>query len=202
MCRKKDTKFIFASTSHVYGKPEKNPISEKERTKAGSIYATTKMMGENLCESYAKTYGLNIAIFRFFSLYGPYAPKHNVVYNIINQYRDNSKIKIGNLKPRRDFLYIDDAIRAIKIVNKNQKGFQIFNVGSGKSFSIKTVCDKIEKIIKKKVRIEVDKSKIRKNDVLEMRCSYNKIKKIHCWKPLISLDEGLKKTCDYYQKIN
>ena len=200
ICRKKDTNFIFASTSHVYGKPEKNPISEKEKTKPNSIYATTKIIGENLCESYAKTYGLNITIFRFFSLYGPNAPKHNVVHNIINQYINNSKIKIGNLRPKRDFLYIDDAIRAIKIVNKNQKGFQIFNVGSGKSFSVKMICDKIEKIMKKKVTIETDKTKIRKNDILEIKSNYSKIRRIHHWEPKISLDEGLKKTCQHYEK--
>ena len=198
MCRKKDIDFLFASSSHVYGEPKKNPISEKERTKPNSIYSATKIMGENMCESYAKTYGLNISVLRFFSLYGENAPKHNVIHNIINQYRINSKIKIGNLKPKRDFLYIDDAIRAIKIVNKNQKGFQIFNVGSGKSYSIKTICDKIEKIMKKKMKIEIDKSKIRKNDILEIRADYGQIKKIHSWQPLISIDEGLKKTCSYY----
>ena len=198
ICRKKDIDFIFASTSHVYGKPKTNPITEKETTKANSIYSTTKIIGENLCESYAKTYGLNIAVLRFFSLYGPKAPKHNVVYNIINQYKNYSKVKMGNLKPKRDFLYIDDAIRAIKIVNDNQKGFQIFNVGSGKSFSIKMICDKIEKIMRKKNTIETDKNKIRKNDILEIRSDYNKIRKNYHWEPKISLDEGLTKTCEYY----
>jgi len=201
ICRKKDIDFIFASTSHVYGKPKTNPITEKETTKANSIYSTTKIIGENLCESYAKTYGLNIAVLRFFSLYGPKAPKHNVVYNIINQYKNYSKVKMGNLKPKRDFLYIDDAIRAIKIVNDNQKGFQIFNVGSGKSFSIKMICDKIEKIMRKKNTIETDKNKIRKNDILEIRSDYNKIRKNYHWEPKISLDEGLTKTCGCYKKI-
>ena len=202
ICRKKDLNLIFASTSHVYGKPEKNPIVEKESTKPNSIYSTTKIIGENLCESYSKTYGLDITVLRFFSIYGPNAPNHNVIYNIINQYQTNSKIKIGNLKPKRDFLYIDDAIKAIKIVNKNQKGFQIFNVGSGESYSIRTICKKIENIMKKRLMIEVDKSKIRKNDIPEIRSDYSKIKKIHGWKPEISLYEGLKKTCYYQRKEN
>jgi len=197
ICRKKDVGFIFASTSHVYGKPKINPISENERTKPNSIYATTKIIGENMCESYAKTYGLDISVLRFFSLYGPNAPKHNVIYNIINQYKSNSKIKIGNLKPKRDFLYIDDAINAIKLVNKNQKGFQILNVGSGNSFSIKKICEKIEKIRKTKMEIKVDQNKIRKNDILEIRCNNNKIKKMYGWNPRVSLDQGLEKTCNF-----
>ena len=128
ICRKKDANFIFASTSHVYGQPKKNPICEKEDTKQNSIYASTKIAGENLCELYSKTYGLNISILRFFSLYGPNSPKHNVIFNIINQYKNNSIIKMGNLKPKRDFLFIDDAIRAINLINENQKGFEIFRL--------------------------------------------------------------------------
>jgi nucleoside-diphosphate-sugar epimerase len=198
ICRKKDANFIFASTSHVYGQPKKNPICEKEDIKPNSIYAATKIIGENMCESYAKTYGLDISVLRFFSLYGPNSPKHNVIYNIINQYKSNSKIKIGNLKPKRDFLYVDDAINAIKIINKNQKGFQILNVGSGKSFSIEKICEKIEKIMKRKMKIEIDQNKIRKNDILEIRCDNKKIKKMFGWKPQIPLEKGLEKTCNFY----
>ena len=194
ICRKKDANFIFASTSHVYGQPKKNPICEKEETKPNSIYAATKIAGENLCESYSKTYGLNISILRFFSLYGPNSPKHNVIFNIINQYKNNSIIKMGNLKPKRDFLFIDDAIRAINLINENQKGFEIFNIGSGKSFSIKTICNEVEKIMKKNKRVKIDKNKIRKKDILEIRANNNKIKRTHRWKPKITLNEGLRKT--------
>lgn len=200
ICRKKDANFIFASTSHVYGKPNKIPISEKEEIKVNSIYAASKIMGENLCESYAKTYGLNIAILRFFSIYGPGAPKHNVINSIINQALSDSQVRLGNLKPKRDFVYVDDVINAIKITNNLQKGFQVFNVGGEKSFSIKTICDKIEKNLMKKIKIKIDKIKIRKNDILDIRSDCSKINKMYNWKSETSLEEGLLKTCQFYQK--
>ena len=91
-------------------------------------------------------------------------------------------------------MFIDDAIRAINLINENQKGFEIFNVGSGKSFSIRTICNEVEKIMKKNKRVKIDKNKIRKKDILEIRANNNKIRRTHRWKPKITLNEGLRKT--------
>ena len=198
ICRKKDANFIFASSSYVYGHPKKLPISEKEPLKPNSIYGASKILAESLCEGYAKIYGLNITVLRFFSIYGPNSPNHNIIFNIIKQQLKSPNITIGNRKPKRDFVYVDDVINAIKLVSKNQKGFDILNVGSGKSFSIEYICKKIAKISKKKQKIVTDNKKVRKNDIPEMRCSYGRIKKIHNWKPKISIDYGLAKTYDYY----
>jgi nucleoside-diphosphate-sugar epimerase len=191
ICRKKDSNFIFTSTSHVYGSPKKIPITEDERVKPTNIYATSKIMAENLCESYAKTYGLNIAVLRLFSVYGPNSPQHNVVHSIMNQYMTKQVINLGNLKSKRDFIYIDDVIDAIKIIIKKQKGYEVFNVGCGKSTSIKSICDNISKISKRKPKINLIKNKLRKNDIKEIKCSYSKINKIHNWKPKYDLNLGL-----------
>ncbi len=71
---------------------------------------------------------------------------------------------------------------------------------SGKSFSIEYICKKIAKISKKKQNIVTDNKKVRKNDIPEIRCSYGRIKKIHDWKPKISIDCGLAKT--YYKSLS
>lgn len=191
MCRKNDTNLIFTSTSHVYGLPKKLPITEDEVVKPTSIYATSKIMAENLCESYAKTYGLNITVLRLFSVYGPNSPLHNVVYNIMNQYMTKPTVVLGNLKSKRDFIYIDDVIYAIKLVLQNQKGYEVFNVGSGCASTIKSVCDKVAKISKRNPGIESVMNKLRNNDIREIKCSYSKINKIHKWIPKFDLDLGL-----------
>lgn len=191
MCRKKDANLIFTSTSHVYGLPKKLPIMEDEMIKPTSIYATSKIMAENLCESYAKTYGLNITVLRLFSVYGHNSPVHNVVYNIMNQYITKSIVNLGNLKSKRDFIYITDVIDAIKIILENQKGYEVFNVGSGYANTIRSVCDKVSKISKRNLRIESKMDKLRKNDIKEIKCSYSKINRIHKWSPKFDLDAGL-----------
>lgn len=191
ICRKKDANFLFTSTSHVYGTPKKIPITEDEILKPTNIYATSKIMAENLCESYAKTYGLNIAILRLFSVYGPNSPKHNVINSIMNQYMTKQVVNLGNLKSKRDFIYIQDVIDAIKLVIKKQRGYEVFNIGCGKSTSIESVCRNVSKISKRKPKINSVKTKLRNNDIKEIKCSYYKINKIHNWKPKFNLNLGL-----------
>jgi len=136
LARKKDSKFLFLSTSHVFGKPIKLPINENHSRIPTSIYSASKLCAENLCEAYSKAYGLDISIIRLFSIYGPKSPLHLVTSKIISQLLTKNVIHLGNVKPKRDFLFINDTIDAIQIVLKKMNGFNSYNVGSGKSHSI------------------------------------------------------------------
>jgi UDP-glucose 4-epimerase len=106
-------------------------------------------------------------------------------------------IKIGNLSPKRDFIYIDDVTKAFQIVIKNLKNFNIYNVGSEKSYSIQEICNILKKLSGKKTPIVADKGKLRKNDIKNVVSDCSKIKKLG-WKPKISINEGLKLTLDWY----
>lgn len=200
-CRKKDSRMIFASSSHVYGNPKNIPIPESEELKPNSIYATSKIMGEKLCESYAKIYGMDITVLRFFSVFGPKSPPHNILNKIITNALKNNPIVIGNLYPKRDFIYIDDVVKSIEISLNSCKGFDIFNIGNEKSLSIKTICNNIEKIIGKKMTLISDEKLFRKNEIMEIRSQCKKIKSKLKWKSTITVNEGLKKTIEYYKKF-
>ena len=197
LARKKDSDVIFMSTAHVFGKTKKIVIKENQNKNPTSIYAATKLTGEIMCESYANSYGLNIGIPRLFSLYGPNGPKHSVTYNIIQQILNKQTIKLGNTSTKRDFLYIKDAIDAILLIMKKNRGFNDYNVGSGKSHSIIQICTKLKKISKKNIPLRTIKTKIRKNDSDELISNSIKIKKLG-WKPKMTLDEGLKMTYLWY----
>ena len=124
IARKKDSKFLFISSSHAYGNLIKQPISENALCNPSTHYASSKRMSEILCETYSKTYGLDIQIARIFSVYGPKSSKSNLIFNIINQMINNSKIVLGNTSPKRDFIFINDVITGlIKIINSKKKGF-------------------------------------------------------------------------------
>ena len=111
IARKKDAEFIFLSSSHIYGNSKNLPLSETESSSPLSHYASSKKISEILCETYARTYGLNIRIARIFSVYGPNSSKSNLIFNIINQAIHNSQITLGNITPKRDFIFIDDIIK-------------------------------------------------------------------------------------------
>ena len=139
IARKKNCSLIFASTSHVYAIPHKLPIKETHPINPNSVYSQSKISAEKLCEAYSKSYGLDITVLRLFSIYGPRSSEHKVESSIITQLLSNMTVKIGNLYPKRDFIYKDDAIRAFQIAIKNLKNFNIYNIGSERSYSIQEI---------------------------------------------------------------
>lgn len=199
IARKNDAEFIFLSSSHIYGNLKKTTLSETESGSSLSHYASSKKMSEILCEIYSSTYGLDIRVARIFSVYGPNSPKSNLIFNIINQVLHNSQISLGNIIPKRDFIFIDDLITGLlNIVNSKKKGFNVYNLGTGKSTSILDLIDLILKFSNKKISIKSEKNKIRKNDVLNVCANISKMNSHFNWKPKISLKAGLEITCKHY----
>jgi len=199
ICRKLDSKFLFLSTSHVYGKPETLPIGEDHSTIPTSVYSASKLAAEIICESYAKSYGTDCSILRIFSVYGPNSPSHLVTSRIISQILTKDVLQLGNIKTKRDFIFVDDIISAIKLVMKKSKGFNIYNVGNGKSRSILELCNLLQKISGKKISIKSKKSLLRKNEIDDVVSNSLKLKKLG-WKPMFSLNEGLKITYDWFKQ--
>ena len=199
IARKNDSNFIFLSSSHVYGNPIKQPIIEDSLCNPSTHYASSKRMSEILCETYAKTYGLNIQVARLFSVYGPKSPKSNLIFNIIDQIINNSKIILGNTYPKRDFIFISDVIMGlIKILNSKKKGFQVYNLGSGKSMSVENVVKNCLTISNKKLKIISSKEKRRENEIMNIQANISKMKKEFNWKTEISLKKGLEITYNHY----
>ena len=197
LARKHDSQVIFMSTSHVFGSQKTNPIDECCQKNPTSIYAATKLAGESLCESYSNSYGLNIGVMRLFSVYGPNSPKHSVTTNIIKQIISKKIIKLGNIKSKRDFLYVDDVINAILLIMKKNRNYNAYNVGSEKSYSINKICTILKGISEKNFTINTSRTKIRKNDSMEILSNSSKLKKLG-WKANTSVPEGFKITYNWY----
>ena len=197
IARKKNCSLIYPSTSHVYAIPHKLPIKETHTTNPTSVYSESKIAGEKLCEMYSKSYDLNISVLRLFSTYGPKNSEYKVESRIITQLLSNRSIKIGNLSPKRDFIYKDDAIRAFQIAIKNLKNFNKYNIGSERSYPIQEIYNILKKLSGKKNPVIRQKTKIRKNDVKNVVSDCSKIKKLG-WKPEISINEGLELTLNWH----
>ena len=197
--RKKDAEFIFLSSSHVYGNSKKIPLSETESSSPLSHYGSSKKISEILCETYSITYGLDIRIARIFSVYGPNSSKSNLIFNIINQITHDSQIILGNITPKRDFIFIDDVIAGLlNIVNSKKKGYEVYNLGTGKSTSIVDLINIILNLSNKKMCVISKKDKIRKNDVLDVCANISKMNSHFKWKPHVSLKKGLEITYKHY----
>jgi len=196
--RKLDSKFIFLSTSHVYGKPKKLPINEEHEKNPQSVYSISKQGAEVMCETYSKTYGMDISIPRLFSVYGPKSPEHLVTSRIILQILKQKHVKLGNLTPKRDFVYIGDVIDAILLLSDKNRGFNVYNVGTGKSYSIKQICKFIQKISGLDFKVKTTKSHSRSNDIPNIVSDPSKIMKLG-WRPKTDIKKGLELTYGWYQ---
>jgi UDP-glucose 4-epimerase len=197
--RKNITNFIFLST-YVYGEPQYLPIDENHPINPHSPYNKSKIIGESLCEDYSKIFGINIVILRAFYLYGYNRKKNTLIRSILDQINANEMIKLSNEKTSRDFLYINDFIDLLNnILYKFPSGFNIYNVGSGSSYTITEISRKIGNLLNKKIRICYDES-LRKQDINEMVADITKISKEFDWKPKIDIDQGLTLTIKKVKK--
>jgi UDP-glucose 4-epimerase len=190
-CIKKKVKKIIFVSSYVYGNPEKNPISEKHQIKPHNTYTKSKVLSEELCKIYAEKYKIEIIILRPFNIFGNLQKDNSLISNIIKSIKNNSHITITNKNNKRDYLFIDDLIDAIiKLIDYKCK-FEIFNIGSGKSYSFENVVQLFEEENKKKIKRKYKISK--KNNIPKIQADISKIKKEIKWNPKYTLVEGIEK---------
>lgn len=192
-CRIKDIKKMIFISSYVYGRPQYLPIDENHPISPFNPYAESKVIGEELCKGYSRDYGLNCTVLRPFNIYGEGQRKGNLIPDIVSQL-EKGKIELKDPEPKRDFLYIGDLIEGfICAGNSEVKGFEIFNLGFGKSYKVKDVVDKIIEIYGKKVEVQYSKER-RKHEIMDTVADIKKAQNMLSWSPKVDMDEGLKRT--------
>lgn len=150
-CRKYRKRLIFASSSEVYGTAQTIPMAETHPLDAQSPYAASKVAGDRLCKAYIDTYGMEICILRNFNTFGPYqsdggeGSSYGAVIGIFTRAAlRNEPIRIfGDGTQRRDYMYITDALKGYEIASKYTG---VLNIGSGVSYSINEIAQKIKDI--------------------------------------------------------
>ncbi len=190
------SKIIHTSTSEVYGTPRKLPINEDAILNAQSPYAATKISADHLALSFNKSFGVPVGILRPFNTFGPRQSARAIIPTIISQLISNKKVKVGNINPTREFNYIDDIVSAFKLSINNKKIIgEVVNIGNGFDISIKDLGNLISDIMKKEIKFEIIKSRIRKrsSEVQNLRADNTKAKKVLKWKPKFDKKKGLRK---------
>ena len=185
---KKIKKLIFVS-SYVYGNPKYSPIDEKHPISPHNAYSKSKYLAEQLCEFYSKNFNLNVTILRPFNIFGKTLPNNFLIPNLINSIKTNKKVTIVNKNSKRDFLHVKDFVDVILKIKDYDFKFEVFNVGSGKSYSFNDVIEKIEKNSSKKLNLEY------KHDeeifIEDIKADISKISNKIKWNPKILFEDGL-----------
>ncbi len=192
LCRINHARMIFTS-SYVYGIPQYLPIDEDHPVQAFNPYADTKLIGEKLSQSYNNFFGIEAVILRPFNVYGPHQNENFLIPSILNQL-ESGHIKLNDSRPKRDFVFIDDLVDFfLKVIFYPKSTFEIFNVGSGVSYSVEQIVKIIVNNFHSDVEVEF-KDQQRENEIMETRADISKAAQLLNWFPETSFEDGIVKT--------
>ncbi|HEY0792094.1 MAG TPA: NAD-dependent epimerase/dehydratase family protein, partial [Chthoniobacterales bacterium] len=150
-------RFIFASSSSVYGASREVPFREDQAlVQTFSPYASTKLAGEHLCSNYAHLYGLKVACLRFFTVYGPRQRPDLSIHKFTRLIAQGKPIEVyGDGSARRDFTYVEDIVQGvIAALDYDATGFEVFNLGENATIDLLSVIRLIEEAFEKKAEIQ------------------------------------------------
>ena len=193
-------KFIFISTSTVYGNRNKAPFEEKMLTHHTlSAYPSSKIAGELLAHTYHHNFKLPVAVLRIFNAYGPRLRPGLVMSKWAKAILSDETIEMsGKGTIKRDFTYIGDIVEAVNKTITKKIEFDIFNIGNSKPVALKDLLKIMEKVIGKKAIV---KSRPTHNASLALtHASTKKAKKILGWAPKTKFEDGIKKFVTWYKE--
>ena len=156
-CRKNGVRrFVFASSSSVYGNNSRVPFSEEDPVNSPiSPYAATKKAGELLGHTYHHLYGLDVACLRYFTVYGPRQRPEMAIHHFTRSIHEGRKISIfGDGNSLRDYTYIDDAIEGTLGALSREHGYEIYNIGESQTIRLSQLIQALEEQIGKKAVVE------------------------------------------------
>ena len=200
-CRKNAVRrFVFASSSSVYGNNSRVPFSEEDPVNAPiSPYAATKKAGELLCHTYHHLYGLDVACLRYFTVYGPRQRPEMAIHHFFRSIHEGKKISIfGDGSSLRDYTYIDDAIEGTLGALSREHGFQIYNIGESRTIKLSELIQAIEEQIGKKALIEHLPEQ--PGDVKQTYADIRKAREHLGYNPKTDIREGLARFVRWYKE--
>jgi UDP-glucuronate 4-epimerase len=200
-CSKNDVrKFIFASSSSVYGKNKRIPFSESDPVDNPiSPYASSKKAGELICHTYHYLEKMSIVCLRFFTVYGPRQRPDLAIIKFMRKILAEQPVTVyGDGTTSRDYTYIDDiiagVIRTIDFINSGWK-YEIFNLGESHSIKLNEMISILEKVTGKKAVKEFQP--LQPGDVDITYADISKSKKVLGYDPRTDFEEGIRKTLEW-----
>ena len=199
-CRKNGIhRFIFASSSSVYGNNRKVPFNEDDGVDYPiSPYAATKKAGELLCHTYHHLFKLDVTCLRFFTVYGPSQRPEMAIHKFTRLLSEEKPLPVyGNGDSARDYTYIDDIIDGVYRAYQKIGGYHIYNLGESQTTTLNTLVSLIGKTLKKEPRI--DYLPALPGDVERTFADISKARIEIDYSPSIKIEKGIEKFADWFQ---
>jgi UDP-glucuronate 4-epimerase len=192
-------KFVFASSSSVYGNNKKVPFAETDNVDFPiSPYAATKKAGELICHTYHHLYDMDIMCLRFFTVYGPRQRPDLAIHKFSRLIEADKPIPVfGDGSMRRDFTYIDDIIQGVMGAIEHCEGYEIYNLGESRPVRLDELIGEIEKALGKKAII--NRQPMQPGDVIQTYADVAKAKAKLGYNPQTDIAEGLRIFVEWFR---
>jgi nucleoside-diphosphate-sugar epimerase len=190
-------KFVLASTSSIYGANAPLPTPETaDSSHPLQPYAASKKAAEVLCHSYHHNYGLDVTVFRYFTVYGPAARPDMAMFRFTQWIAEDRPLRLnGDGTQSRGFTYVDDIARGT-ILGLKPLGYDVINLGGHEELRMLDLIHMMESLLQKKARIVTlpfNQADMRTNlaDITRARQALG-------WEPLVSVQEGVRNLVEWY----
>jgi UDP-glucuronate 4-epimerase len=200
LCRQDGVgKFVLASTSSLYGASNPVPFSEDADTdRPLSPYAASKKGAEVLCWTYHHLYGLDVTVFRYFTVYGPAGRPDMSLFRFVQWIHEERPLRLfGDGTQTRDFTYVDDIARGT-VLGLGHLGYEVINLGGDSPHDLLEVIRLIEQEAGKKAQVE--RRPMHAADVMATWADIGKAVRLLGWRPEVSLEEGVARLCAWYRE--
>ncbi len=189
-CRERQIPLTSVS-AYLYGQPLEQPIRENHPLVPNNPYSLSKMQAEMACEFYARTHGLNVTVIRPFNVYGFGQNENFLIPTILHQVLSADEIRVQDLAPKRDYLYIDDLVELLLATLNAPSGYNVYNGGTGSSLSVADVIaiTQAEAGTSKPARCG---EAARAHEILDTRADIQKARNELGWSPRYNFRDGVR----------
>ncbi len=192
-------KFLLASTSSLYGSHNPVPYREDADTNRPlSPYAASKKAAETLAYTYHHLHGLDVTVFRYFTVYGPAGRPDMSVFRFVRRIAEGEPIVVfGDGGQERDFTYVDDVARGT-IAGRAPLGYEVINLGGDRPVRLSAVIDRIAELVGR--RPVIDYAAAHPADVRATWADVGKARALLGWSPEVGIEEGLRRSVAWYRE--
>jgi UDP-glucose 4-epimerase len=186
-------RLVFASTAAVYP-PDQAISSESDAPGPDDIYGQSKLFAEHLIQNFSRETQIGTAMLRLFNVYGPGETNPHVIPEIMEQARSSDTIRLGNLSPRRDYVYVDDVVDAFLRAARSDAPPSIVNVGTGRAHSVSDLISVLSTVLQRQLRVACDPERLRPSDRPTLCADNTLARSALGWTPRFDLEAGLRAT--------
>ncbi len=196
-------KLVFASTGAIYNPRLETPLNENTEVVPLDIYGTTKHVDEQILKLYSYREDAEVKIARLFNVAGRHETNPHIIPVILQQIKKGQhKIQLGNLKPRRDYIHVEDVAKGLYTIGVNESPglFDFYNVGSGIEYSVAELVELCEEVVGTPIEIETVEFRKRKFDRMSQLADISKMKEVFGWEPQLNLKKALSDVWSEYHQ--